>query len=261
MKAEVLHQITLVFFVLNVIFALLLFYKKVFLRYIALILPIGVLGFLAILWVSYGRPPFKTLGETRLWYAALLPLLSFVFAVRFKIYWLMQFAIGMAAIFLLINVIHPEVYDKTLAPALQSYWFVPHVVVYIASYALLAAGFLIALREAWQLKKGVEVYSSHLLRMDDILRIGFCFLSAGLVFGAFWAKEAWGHYWTWDPKETWAFITWGFFLFYFHFRFWYPTKKVGAVFMVLTSFLVLLVCWFGLNYMAIGQTSVHTYSN
>ena len=107
--------------------------------------------------------------------------------------------------------------------------------------------------------KAIE--NKHILRMDDILRIGFFFLSAGLVFGAFWAKEAWGHYWTWDPKETWAFISWGFFLFYFHIRYWYPEKKETAVYLVLASFIVLLVCWFGLNYMSIGQSSVHTYSS
>ncbi len=261
MKAEMIHQMTLILLVLNLLSAFALFFKQTFIRYLTLLAPVLTLILLGVLWRNYDRPPFKTLGETRLWYAALLPLLSFIFSWRFKISWLIQFALAMAALFLLINIIHPEVYDKTLAPALQSYWFVPHVVVYIVSYALIAAAFLVALKEAWQLTKIPEVHLPHLLRMDDILRIGFFFLSAGLVFGAFWAKEAWGHYWTWDPKETWAFITWGFFLFYFHFRFWYPTKKAGAIFMVLASFLVLLVCWFGLNYMAIGQTSVHTYSN
>lgn len=261
MKAEILQLWTAIFFALNLLFTFLLFIKKNWIRTLSFILPLAMMALLGTLWLSYGRPPFKTLGETRLWYAALLPLLSFVFAWRFHLKWLLPFSFGMASLFLMINVIHPEVYDKTLAPALQSLWFVPHVVVYIVGYALLAAGFLVAFKEFIEVYKLREVSQEHLWRMDDILRIGFFFLSAGLVFGAFWAKEAWGHYWTWDPKETWAFISWGFFLFYFHFRFWYPQKKKSAVFIVLGSFLVLLVCWFGLNYMAIGQNSVHTYSN
>lgn len=261
MKAEYLQQLTWGLMGINVFFALLLSFKKDFLRYISLIAPILVFVFLFILWGNYGRPPLKTLGETRLWYAAILPILSFVFGIRFKMKWLQQFALAMAALFLLINGLHPEVYDKTLAPALQSYWFVPHVVVYIISYALIAAAFLVALKEFYALYKMSALNEKHILRMDDILRIGFFFLSAGLVFGAFWAKEAWGHYWTWDPKETWAFISWGFFLFYFHIRYWYPKKNELAVSLVLLSFIVMLICWFGLNYMAVGQSSVHTYSS
>lgn len=261
MKAELLYQVTWALVGLNVLFAFLLSIKKDILRFFSLLAPLAVFGFLVFLWMSYGRPPLKTLGETRLWYAALLPTLSFVFGERFKMQWLHQFALGMASLFLLINGLHPDVYDKTLAPALQSYWFIPHVVVYIISYALIAAAFLVALKELIALYKMQGLTEKHILRMDDILRIGFFFLSAGLVFGAFWAKEAWGHYWTWDPKETWAFISWGFFLFYFHIRHWYPQKKETAVYLVLASFVVMLVCWFGLNYMAVGQNSVHSYSN
>ena len=59
-------------------------------------------------------------------------------------------------------------------------------------------------------------------QLDDwsyrIISIGFIFLTIGILSGAVWANEAWGSYWNWDPKETWAFITWTIFAIYFHTR-------------------------------------------
>ena len=43
---------------------------------------------------------------------------------------------------------------------------------------------------------------------DNLVYVGMAFLTIGMLFGALWAKEAWGHYWNWDPKETWAAATW-----------------------------------------------------
>jgi len=81
-----------------------------------------------------------------------------------------------------------------------------------------------------------------------------------LLFGALWAKEAWGHYWTWDPKETWAFITWIIYLLYLHFR--YPQKLTAnqLFWTLLIAFLVLLMCWFGVNYLPSAANSIHTYT-
>jgi ABC-type transport system involved in cytochrome c biogenesis permease subunit len=90
--------------------------------------------------------------------------------------------------------------------------------------------------------------------------IGFGFLTLGLVFGAFWAKEAWGHYWTWDPKETWAMITWLAYLLYIHYRLVNKKDTDKALWILVVAFVLLLVCWFGINYLAIGESSVHTYS-
>ncbi len=116
---------------------------------------------------------------------------------------------------------------KTLVPALQSPWFAPHVFVYIFAYCLLGIAVLIAW---WK-------------QVDDLVYVSFAFLTIGMLFGALWAKEAWGHYWSWDPKETWAAITWIAYLIYIH------------------SFVLLQICWWGINYLPSAQgSSVHTYS-
>ncbi len=218
---------------------------------------------LTFLWITLERPPLKTLGETRLWYALFLSILGVFITFRLKQKWVFYYSLLMAILFLIIDVIKPETMDKTLAPALQSVWFVPHVIVYILSYALLGVAALFALRGLVNIfyKKESPLAQTNLLRgLDQLVNSGLALLSMGLIFGAFWAKEAWGHYWTWDPKESWALLTWIFYLFYIHFRFWYHQKTNAAFFYLLFAFITLCLCWFGLSYLPLGQNSVHVYS-
>ena len=91
--------------------------------------------------------------------------------------------------------------------------------------------------------------------------VGLAFMTIGMLFGALWAKEAWGHYWSWDPKETWAAITWFAYLVYVHYR-QIPTHKPKlALWVLLISFVLLQMCWWGINYLPSAQgSSVHVYS-
>ena len=135
---------------------------------------------------------------------------------------------------------------KTLMPALQSPWFAPHVFVYIFAYALLGVAVVIAW---WKLS-------------DDLVYVSLSFLTIGMLFGALWAKEAWGHYWSWDPKETWAAITWLAYLVYIHYRQLPRHHKRLALWMLIVSFVLLQMCWWGINYLPSAQgSSVHTYSS
>ncbi len=154
---------------------------------------------------------------------------------------------------------HPENFSKTLMPALQSPWFVPHVVVYIFAYAFLAASSLVAVRGLYQ-HYYKKLDNKVMLMADNLVYLGFSFLSLGLLFGALWAKEAWGHYWTWDPKETWALITWLGYLIYIHRRYHVPSVFKSSLWILALAFVILLVCWFGVNYLPSAQFSVHTYS-
>lgn len=212
------------------------------------------------IWITVERPPFKTLGETRLWYALILPLVALVTDFRRDMNWLISDALLLASLFLTITLLSPESFDKTLAPALQSPWFIPHVIVYIIAYAILGSASLAALGHI--LNKGNYIHiSSNLIEsnvLDRLINIGFGFLTLGLIFGAFWAKEAWGHYWTWDPKETWAAISWLTYLSYIHFRKFNKNSLYACWFLIL-GFLILLLCWFGMNYLPTASQSVHTY--
>lgn len=215
--------------------------------------------FLVILWLQLERPPLKTLGETRLWYSVFLPATGMITYIRWKYKWFLALSIIMSILFLAINLLNPETYNKTLIPALQSPWFIPHVIVYILSYALLAGSSIIALKGLYQYyRRNISVTCLKLA--DNFVYLGFSFLTLGLIFGALWAKEAWGHYWTWDPKETWAFITWMAYLGYIHTRKHHPGKVITPLWVLSLAFIILLVCWFGINYLPSAQDSIHNYS-
>ena len=118
-----------------------------------------------------------------------------------------------------------------------------------------------------QIKIGVQWFSPVLGAVLSSLAAGIIIGVVSLyakqredtVIGAIWAKEAWGHYWTWDPKETWALLTWLCYLIYIHIRFQHRQSIKTPLWFLAGSFVVLLLCWFGVNYIPAAQTSIHTY--
>ena len=89
-----------------------------------------------------------------------------------------------------------------------------------------------------------------------IIGLGFPFLTIGIISGGVWANEAWGSYWSWDPKETWALITWLIFATYLHARItkgWEGKKTalLGGV-----GFFVIWICYLGVNFLGKG---LHSY--
>ena len=113
---------------------------------------------------------------------------------------------------------------RDFPPALQSPLFVPHVAVYLAAYLLLARAALVAAPLLWRRPAGTApgapaaaVFSLQAAAFL-LARAGFPLLTAGLLQGALWGKQAWGDYWHWDPKEMWSLATWLLYVGYFHFR-------------------------------------------
>nr|YP_009872744.1 cytochrome c heme attachment protein [Ctenolophon englerianus]QKT26984.1 cytochrome c heme attachment protein [Ctenolophon englerianus] len=91
-----------------------------------------------------------------------------------------------------------------------------------------------------------------------ITSIGFIFLTIGILSGAVWANEAWGSYWNWDPKETWAFITWTIFVIYFHTRTNKNLEGLNSAIVASIGFLIIWICYFGVNLLGIG---LHSYGS
>nr|YP_010419760.1 cytochrome c heme attachment protein [Laportea ovalifolia]USG53461.1 cytochrome c heme attachment protein [Laportea ovalifolia] len=91
-----------------------------------------------------------------------------------------------------------------------------------------------------------------------IISLGFIFLTIGILSGAIWANEAWGSYWNWDPKETWAFITWTVFGIYLHIRTNKIFKSENSAIVASTGFLIIWICYFGVNLLGIG---LHSYGS
>nr|QNM40159.1 CcsA [Passiflora contracta] len=91
-----------------------------------------------------------------------------------------------------------------------------------------------------------------------ILSIGFIFLTIGILSGAVWANETWGSYWNWDPKETWAFITWVIFAIYLHTRTNKNFEGFSSAIVAAIGFIIIWICYFGVNLLGIG---LHSYGS
>lgn len=253
---------------------------------------IGLVVFFAyilMMWITLERPPMRTMGETRLWYSFFLPLIGIFVYSRCKYHWILSFSTILALVFIGVNLFKPEIHTKAMMPALQSPWFAPHVIVYMFAYALFGASTLMALYilfKAHRHYKKVQSLSSSDAEIaplnpenaetpcnrfdasvefgiiDGMVCVGWAFLTIGMLFGSLWAKDAWGHYWAWDPKETWAAITWFAYLLYMHYRLIPTHNRKYSLYILVVGFLLLQMCWWGINYLPSAQgTSIHTYNS
>lgn len=175
-----------------------------------------------------------------------------------------------------------------LVPSLQSNWLMMHVSMMMISYATLMIGSLLSLlylffanfsfektTEKAETGKGVDFLNQEgrssmslvnyskvsLLQTVDvwsyrIIGLGFPFLTIGIISGAVWANEAWGSYWSWDPKETWAFITWLVFAIYLHSRLLKGWQGSKAALLGSCGFFVIWICYLGVNFLGKG---LHSY--
>nr|YP_010470357.1 cytochrome c biogenesis protein [Dracocephalum officinale]UVF35608.1 cytochrome c biogenesis protein [Dracocephalum officinale] len=112
----------------------------------------------------------------------------------------------------------------------------------------------------------INYYKSQLIQQLDywsyrVISLGFLFLTTGILSGAVWANEAWGSYWSWDPKETWAFITWIIFAIYLHIQTNIKNIKLkgtNSAIVAFIGFLIIWICYFGVNLLGIG---LHSYGS
>ena len=189
----------------------------------------------------------------------------------------------------------PEMQKSSpLVPALQSNWLMMHVSMMLLSYATLIMGsllcilFLVISRykdvdlkimddsslplynimldyyEAKLISPSNEVSELGKLKLlqsiDNwsyrIIGLGFPFLTIGIISGGVWANEAWGSYWSWDPKETWALTTWMIFATYLHARITKGWEGKKTAILGGLGFFVIWICYLGVNFLGKG---LHSY--
>jgi cytochrome c-type biogenesis protein CcsB len=131
----------------------------------------------------------------------------------------------------------------------------------VLSWAVAAAFTFFVWRFGGALKKVIGSFNISHEMLDDItyksIAIGFpVFTLGGLIFGAIWADQAWGKYWTWDPKETWSLITWFFYAFYLHSRLIRGWKGRKVAIVAVLGFLAVLFTYLGVNLLLSG---LHSY--
>ena len=189
----------------------------------------------------------------------------------------------------------PEMQKSSpLVPALQSNWLMMHVSMMLLSYSTLIVGsllcilFLVISRykdidlkkmensslplynimldyyEAKLTSPSTEISELGKLKLlqslDNwsyrIIGLGFPFLTIGIISGGVWANEAWGSYWSWDPKETWALITWLVFASYLHARITKGWEGKKTAILGSLGFFVIWICYLGVNFLGKG---LHSY--
>jgi len=177
-----------------------------------------------------------------------------------------------------------------LVPALKSSWLVMHVSVIMCSYAALILGSLLSLAVFFTSDSGPlqirsnsmgigsfreSSFKENLLvdannsspvifskseEIDSLsyrtISLGFLLLTFGLISGAVWANEAWGSWWSWDPKETWAFISWLVYAAYLHTRLSRGWQGRKPAIIAIFGLFIILICYIGVNLLGIG---LHSY--
>ncbi len=144
---------------------------------------------------------------------------------------------------------------KPPIPALQSYWLVLHVTFAFIGEAFFAVAFVSAI--VYLATKNTEKRKRLDKTTYTAIAIGYPIFTAGaLVFGAVWAANAWGRFWSWDPKETWALITWLTYTLYLHVRFYKKLRGPMSAWLSVIGFLFTLFTFFGVNFLLSG---LHSY--
>ena len=154
---------------------------------------------------------------------------------------------------------------EPVMPALRSYWLAVHVSSAVISYGAFAVSFAVSIAYLLKDKTGEKADSRlaqslpSLKVLDEItyklIFIGLPFLTIMLVTGAVWAEYAWGAFWSWDPKETWALITWLVYAIYLHTRFMKGFKGKRAAWLSVLGFAAVIFTFFGVSYLLPGMHS------
>lgn len=218
------------------------------------------------------RPPFQTLYESLSWFAW-SGVVTYLFMKR---KWRDIFASGfmvtlvaLLACLYSLFVLSPEI--TSLVPALQSGWFLWHGILAFMSYAVFVVAasvevtclFFRASKNVAS-RYGLPSASLGLFRKEAsrLILFGFPLLTFGIISGAAWANEAWGRYWSWDPKEVWSLITWTVFALYLHCLSLPKWRDLPASLLNLLGFICMIMTFVGINWLSklLGIPSLHAYA-
>lgn len=248
--------------------------NKVLNKVIKVIIAVGLVGYLCHFlglvarWYISGHAPWSNGYEAIIFISwvgitaglllyrnsnALIPAAGFMVAVI-----MMGFAHGGSAL-------DPQI--TPLVPVLKSYWLIVHVAIITSSYGFFALSMIIAVISlVFYIISNKETYKIHhdttlkelVIVSEMSLTIGLFALTVGNFLGGIWANESWGRYWSWDPKETWAFISIMVYAFVLHMRL-VPGLRSRWAFHIATmfAFCSMVMTYFGVNYYLSG---LHSYA-
>jgi ABC-type transport system involved in cytochrome c biogenesis permease subunit len=203
---------------------------------------------------GFGHAPVSNLYESLVVLSWSLMLASLLFLRIKKSVQVLLFACPLVVLILMYASFAPGMDSslKPLVPALKSNWLLIHVITCMAGYAALALGTVLNICSLFAAPKqnGSTKETAYIFILT-----GFVIFSFGIMTGAVWAQTAWGRYWGWDPKETWALITWLVYAASLHAR-----KKGGSsgrlyAGLVVFGLACILFTYFGVNFLP----GLHSY--
>lgn len=220
--------------------------------------------------LGHGHAPLTNMYESLVFFAWCTTLLYLYLEYRYKARVVGAFVLPCAAVAMAYASFSDRIDDRInpLIPALQSNWLIAHVVTCFIGYAAFAVAgglglmYLIKRRAVQRQAPADSIGGSlpELRVIDDLTHrtivFGFLWLSAGIITGAVWANEAWGTYWSWDPKETWSLITWFFYAITLHARYTRGWNGDRLAVLALCGFASVLFTYLGVNLLLSG---LHSY--
>ena len=208
--------------------------------------------------IAARRLPLSNQFEFATAFAWGVALMLLVLRTKMKAEWLSVIAMPMTFLLLSFAALQPrEITD--LMPALRSGWFGFHIGAAVISYSAFVVAGCIGLRYILLHRKGREEDRFRLRQMDwlsyRLVALGVLMLTVTILTGAIWAEQAWSAFWTWDPKEVWALITWIIYVVYLHLRLRSGKQGLATAWYVMIAVPVVLFTFAGVNTLMSGMHS------
>jgi cytochrome c-type biogenesis protein CcsB len=231
---------------------------------------IGFTGMLVRWYESYlvgadvGHIPVSNLYEVFVLFCLITALFYLYYELHYRTRALGAFVmliISAAVAFLLWYTVTRNAHEiQPLVPALQSWWMKIHVPANFIGYGTFALAAMVAVAYLLKSHGHLEDRLPALELLDDVMyksiAVGFAFFTIATILGALWAADAWGGYWSWDPKETWALIVWLNYAAWLHMRLIKGLRGRVAAWWVLMGLLVTTFAFLGVNMFLSG---LHSY--
>lgn len=214
--------------------------------------------------IGAGRLPLTNQYEFATSFAWGIALCSLIFILKFRFQALGTFVTPV--IFLIIGYAAMQSKEvRDLMPALRSNWLAIHVSTAIISYGAFGVSAAVSAMFLMRSAMGASEFGTKHIPMEQKLdsisyravSLGFLFLTFVIISGAIWAEHAWGSYWSWDPKETWALITWFIYAIYLHLRISKGWKGKSAAWFAVVGFVCVIFTYIGVNTLLPG---IHSYA-
>jgi len=221
--------------------------------------------------VEGGRPPFQSLYETLSWFAWSATATYLYVHSKWKggVHFpgFIVAGISAGACFYSLLTRSPEI--TPIPPALRSPWYEWHVVIAFAAYAVFVVSFAVEVshllferRFPWR-GRAFGFPAQGFYRYAHRLNLfGFPMLAFAVFSGAAWANDAWGRYWSWDPKETWSLITWTVYAMYLHTKAIPTWRENASPALNILGFVCMVITFLGVSWLAklLGIPSMHAYA-